>query len=97
MAFSCVRKKSLHNTELPGNIEQTNTYKKLNYVETTHFHIFVLLNYSGVFFILAVSSTGSLSVKHFVGCCKVQTTVGNNVKYDCFSVKLFNFNSTLFI
>lgn len=79
MAFSYVRKKSLHNTELPGNIEQTNTYKRLNYVETTHFHIFVLLNYSGVFFIFG-------SFLHWLSfsetfCCVLQSA--NNSWKQC--------------
>lgn len=52
-------------------------------METPHFHIFVLLNYLGVFFTKAVTSAGVLSVTHPALHRKVQTKLGDDVKDGC--------------
>lgn len=57
---------------LPEAIAQENKHKRLRTVWRHLISIyFVLLNYSGVFFILAVSSAGFLSAKHPALNCKV--------------------------
>lgn len=66
------QKNALHKTELPEAIAQENKHKRLCTVRRHLISIyFVLLNYSGVFFILAVSFAGFISVTHPVLHCKL--------------------------
>lgn len=63
---------ALNNKKLPGAIAQENKHKRLCTVRRHLISIhFELLNYSGVFFILAVTSAGFLSVQHPALHCKV--------------------------